>query len=151
MEYRNLFIANPAKLSVRQQQLVIRQEQEFTVPLEDISSILLESPRVTITTAAISAMAEAGLTVFFCDARHLPNAIALPVNQYCRQRKLLLSQANMTKPLQKQLCSCLSTPGFAMDEMPWKPIKKGFLPHCPRRALSGCSLSRNGSTTPSRF
>lgn len=103
MEYRNLFIANPAKLSVRQQQLVIRQEQEFTVPLEDISSVLIESPRVTITTAAISAMAEAGLTVFFCDARHLPNTIALPVNQYCRQRKLLLSQINMAKPLQKQL------------------------------------------------
>lgn len=36
MEYRNIFIANPAKLSVQRNQLVIQQEQQFTVPLEDM-------------------------------------------------------------------------------------------------------------------
>lgn len=36
MEYRNIFLANPAKLSVQRNQLVIQQEQQFTVPLEDI-------------------------------------------------------------------------------------------------------------------
>ena len=47
MEYRNIFIANPAKLSIQRNQLVIQQEQQFTVPLEDISSILIESQQVT--------------------------------------------------------------------------------------------------------
>lgn len=47
MEYRNIFIANPARLSVQRNQLVIQQEQQFTVPLEDISSILIESQQVT--------------------------------------------------------------------------------------------------------
>lgn len=43
MEYRNIFIVNPAKLSIQRNQLVIQQEQRFTVPLEDISGILIES------------------------------------------------------------------------------------------------------------
>ena len=58
MEYRNIFIANPAKLSIQRNQLVIQQEQQFTVPLEDISSILIESQQVTLTAAALSAIAE---------------------------------------------------------------------------------------------
>ena len=84
MEYRNIFIANPAKLSIQRNQLVIQQEQQFTVPLEDISSILIESQQVTLTAAALSAIAAAGVTAFLCDERHLPNAVVLPTNQYCR-------------------------------------------------------------------
>lgn len=103
MEYRNIFIANPAKLSVQRNQLVIQQEQQFTVPLEDISSILIESRQVTLTASALSAMAEAGVTAYLCDERHLPSAVVLPTNQYCRQRKLLLAQVTLPKPLQKQL------------------------------------------------
>lgn len=103
MEYRNIFIANPAKLSIQRNQLVIQQEQRFTVPLEDISSILIESQQVTLTAAALSAIAAAGVTAFLCDEWHLPNAVVLPINQYCRQRKLLLAQVALPKPLQKQL------------------------------------------------
>lgn len=103
MEYRNIFIANPAKLSIQRNQLVIQQEQRFTVPLEDISSILIESRQVTLTTSALSAIAEAGVTAFLCDERHMPSAVVLPTNQYCRQRKLLLAQVTLPKPLQKQL------------------------------------------------
>lgn len=58
MEYRNIFIANPAKLSIQRNQLVIQQEQQFTVPLEDISSILIENQQVPLTAAALSAIAE---------------------------------------------------------------------------------------------
>ena len=42
MEFRTIFIANQAQLSVRREQLVIRQVQEVTVPMEDITSLLLE-------------------------------------------------------------------------------------------------------------
>lgn len=48
-------------------------------------------------------MADHGITVFLCDEKHLPSCQLLPINQFCRQRKLLLSQCEMGKPLQKQL------------------------------------------------
>lgn len=43
MEYRNIFLANPAKIRVLREQLVIEQAETFTVPLEDISAVLIES------------------------------------------------------------------------------------------------------------
>lgn len=51
MEYRNIFLANPARLSVQREQLVIEQAEKITVPLEDISSVLIESQQVTLSGA----------------------------------------------------------------------------------------------------
>ena len=103
MEYRNIFLANPARLSVQREQLVIEQAEKITVPLEDISSVLIESPQVSLTAYAAAAMANHGITVFLCDEKHLPSGQILPINQYCRQRKMLMAQYEMGKPLQKQL------------------------------------------------
>lgn len=103
MEFRNIFLANPARLSVCRNQLVIEQAEKYTVPLEDISALLIESCQVVLTAGAVSALAEHGVTVFFCDEKHLPSCQLLPVNQYCRQRKLLMAQCALSKPLQKQL------------------------------------------------
>ena len=103
MEYRNIFLANPARLSVRRAQLVIEQAEAYTIPLEDISTILIESPQVTLTARAASALATHGVTVFFCDEKHMPCCQLLPINQFCRQRKLLTAQCEIGKPLQKQL------------------------------------------------
>ena len=103
MEYRNIFLANPARLSVQREQLVIEQAEKFTVPLEDISAVLIESQQVTLSVHAAAAMAAHGITVFLCDEKHLPCCQLLPINQYCRQRKLLMAQCELGKPLQKQL------------------------------------------------
>ena len=103
MEFRAIFIANQAQLSVRREQLVIRQAQEVTVPMEDITSLLLESQAVTISTAALQKLAEYGVTVYICDEKHLPAALLLPVNRHSRQLKVLKGQIAMTKPVQKRL------------------------------------------------
>ena len=86
MEYRNIFLANPARLSVQREQLVIEQAEKITVPLEDISSVLIESQQVTLSVHAAAAMADHGITVFLCDEKHLPSCQLLPINQFCRYR-----------------------------------------------------------------
>ncbi len=103
MEFRNIFIANPAKLSIRDSLLVIAQARETTVAIEDISAILIESPQVTITARALEALATAGVTVLLADSRHMPAAQVLPMNQFSRQKKMLTTQIGLSKPLQKQL------------------------------------------------
>lgn len=103
MEFRCIFVSNPAQLSVRQGQLVIRQEQEVTVPMEDISSLLLESRAISITAAALQELTAHQITVYLCDKTHLPAAVVLPINQHCRQLKLLKGQIAMSKPTQKRL------------------------------------------------
>ena len=103
MEFRAIFIANPTQLSVRKEQLVIRQAQEVTVPMEDITSLMLESQAVTISSAALQKLADYGVTVFCCDEKHMPAAILLPVNRHSRQLKALKGQIAMTKPVKKRL------------------------------------------------
>lgn len=109
MEFRTIFIANPAHLSVRRNQLVIRQEQEITVPMEDITAILLESRAITLTAAALQMLTECGVTVYLCDQQHMPAALVLPMNRHSRQLKLLKGQIAMTQPAKKRMwCGIVS-------------------------------------------
>ncbi len=103
MEFRAIFIANHAHLSAHRKQLVIRQENEITVPMEDISSVLVESHAVTMTAAVLEELSEHGVTVYFCDDHHLPSALLLPMNQHSRQLKMLSQQISMTLPKKKKL------------------------------------------------
>ena len=103
MEFRSVFVSNPAQLSVRRGQLVIRQEEERSVPIEDLSALLLESRAVSITTAALQELTDHGVTVYLCDETHLPAALVLPMNRHSRQLKLLKGQIAMRRPTQKRV------------------------------------------------
>ena len=103
MEFKSIYIANPARLTVRREQLVITQESEVTIPMEDITSLLVESRQVSITSAALQKLAEYEVTVYLCDEQHFPSALLLPLNSYCRQLKVLQAKIALTKPRQKQL------------------------------------------------
>ena len=85
MAFRNIVIANPAHLSIRNQQLVVRVEgEEHSLSLEDISALLLESRQSTVTTAALSQLGQCGCTVFVCDEKHLPCAVLTPFLRHSR-------------------------------------------------------------------
>ena len=51
MSYRCLMIVNPARIRCKNEQLLIETEEVHSVPIEDISAIVLESRQSTITTA----------------------------------------------------------------------------------------------------
>lgn len=107
MEFRNIVISNPAKLSIKHNQLCIMQEREALIPIEDICSVLLESRQIQISAAALERLAVSGITVFFCDEKHLPSAQLVPMNQFSRQRKMLYAQFELPRPIQKQLWKCI--------------------------------------------
>ena len=64
MAFRNIIVENPAHISVKNSQLVIRTDTEHSAALEDISALLLENRQTTITAAALSALGECGCCVF---------------------------------------------------------------------------------------
>ena len=103
MAFRNIIIENPAYLSVRNNQLVVRTDKEHTLALEDISALLLESRQSTITTAALSQLGQCGCAVFVCDERHLPCAVLTPYHQYLRELTVLRNQLLLTEPRKKRL------------------------------------------------
>lgn len=103
MAYRNLMLSSPAKISCRNCQLVVQAGQEFSFPIEDISSLLIESKQSVITAAALSALARNGTLVYFCDEKHLPCAVQLPYANHSRQLEVMQAQQNLTQPMQKRL------------------------------------------------
>lgn len=44
MAYRHIVIREPGKLSTRDEQLLIQQEETIRIPLEDICTITIEDP-----------------------------------------------------------------------------------------------------------
>ena len=103
MSYRNVIVESPAALSIKRSQLVIRTEKEHSVPVEDLSVLLIENRQTTVTAAALSLLGQSGCTVFFCDERHMPCACLLPFMQHSRNTAVIRQQLDISEPLKKQL------------------------------------------------
>lgn len=96
-------IESDAHISLRNSQLLVRTEREHSVPVEDISALLVESKRSTITTAALSYLGQCGCAVYFCDEKHLPCAVLTPFQQHSRALAVLKLQTAATEPQKKRL------------------------------------------------
>jgi CRISPR-associated protein Cas1 len=103
--YRNLVLTRPAVVKSKNKQLQLDMDIDgfHSVPIEDISNIMVESDGVQISSHALRELAANGTTVFFCDATHLPCGVLLPLSSHSRQLKILQSQLSVKKPLKKRL------------------------------------------------
>jgi CRISPR-associated protein Cas1 len=100
-----LEIANPARLSVKDAQLVIEREEllPFITPVSGINTLLLAHPQVTLTQAVVSRLAEAGAMVVTIDHRYLPVAMTLPLQAHSLQTERLAAQAGLRPVARKRL------------------------------------------------
>ncbi len=83
--------------------LIQQNGEHYTVPLEDIAVIVIESPETLITAPLLSALGQHGITLLTCDEQFLPCGQWLPYAQYHRQLKTLKLQLNISEPQKKQL------------------------------------------------
>lgn len=104
MAWQNLLISKPARLSLKNRQLRCEQEGgEVNLALEDIASVLLESPQITLTSALISACAEENIAIITCDETHTPNGLLTSFLPHSRQAGMVRAQIAWTKPFTKRL------------------------------------------------
>lgn len=103
MAYKNLFIANTARMSTKNEQLIVDNGEVFSFPIEDIRCVLIEDNRSTLSTSLISKFAEAGVTVLICNEKHIPTAAINPINCYSRQLKQVNLQVAASLPFKKRL------------------------------------------------
>ena len=71
MAFRNIIIESPATLSVRRNQLIVKTDAEHSVPVEDISAIMLENRQSVITAAALSYLGQGGCALFVLSLIHI--------------------------------------------------------------------------------
>ncbi|NCA66867.1 MAG: type II CRISPR-associated endonuclease Cas1 [Clostridia bacterium] len=103
MAYINIYIANPCKISVKDSQLVLDGDRQMSFPVEDINSVMIESRQIMLTAYTLTALTDSGAVVYICDGCHLPHTLILPCNTHSRQRKQLMLQLALPKPVTKQL------------------------------------------------
>ncbi len=103
MAWRVIVIENPAKLSLKDNKLVITQDEQVCLPLEDIDSLVIDQRDVIMTANILAALAEFGVSTIICDQKHLPSAVVLPHGQASRGTKNARLQLGMGEALRKQL------------------------------------------------
>ncbi|MBR1513010.1 MAG: type II CRISPR-associated endonuclease Cas1 [Bacteroidales bacterium] len=107
---RTLFFGNPAYLSLKNAQLVIRlndaqtqQEVTKTIPIEDIGVVVLEDRQITVTNGALDALLQNNCAVITCDEKHMPAGMLLPLEGHTVQSERFRQQIEASLPLKKQL------------------------------------------------
>lgn len=101
---RTLGISGRAYLFQKDRQLHIKMDdQETTVPIEDIGVLLLESHQCTISQSALSALMGNNAVVISCDATHHPDGVMTPVAGNVVHTAVLRDQLRASLPLRKQL------------------------------------------------
>lgn len=115
---KTLYFGNPAYLSLRQGQMVIRlpdivrnetlpermkQQGEITKPIEDIGIVVLDNKQITITQGLLESLLENNSAVITCDNRSMPVGLMLPLCGNSVQSERFRDQIDASLPLKKQL------------------------------------------------
>lgn len=103
MSYRNIFIANEAKLKLKNKQLIVFNGEEISFPIEDIRSIVIDNPYTSLTGKLIAKLADEGICLIICDDKHIPSCELLPIGAYCRMNKRINLQFSQSKPKLKRI------------------------------------------------
>lgn len=103
MGYRNLFLSTPAKLSIKNGQLLVDNGAVRSIPLEDIECIVFDNPQAELSVACMSKIAAYGITAFVSDEKHLPKGVVLPFGGHSRHLCVLKKQIALSKPRAKNL------------------------------------------------
>lgn len=106
---RTLYFGNPAYLSLKDKQLVIRfpdksgKDEMKTRPIEDIGVVVIDNKQITITSGLIDALLENNCALITCDSAHLPVGLMLPLCGNTTQSERFKNQISASLPLKKQL------------------------------------------------
>ena len=115
---KTLYFGNPAYLSLRDAQLVIKlpevvknntlpehfkQKTEVTKPIEDIGVLVLDNKQITVTSGVLDALLENNCAVITCDSKSMPVGLMLPLYGNTTQNERFRHQLDASLPLKKQL------------------------------------------------
>lgn len=118
MVKKTLYFGNPAYLSLRNGQLVMKlpqvekndtvsaafkKEAERTFPIEDLGFVILDDKRITVTQGLLEGLVANNCALISCDNTHHPAGLLLPMVGNTLMSERTRCQVDCSKPLQKQL------------------------------------------------
>lgn len=102
MGWRTLHIANPARLSLQNNSLILNNGEVYSIPLDDLACVVVESQQCTLSAPLIEALATSGAVTYICDDKHLPTAVLLPFHTHSRQSGVAHAQIRWSEPFKKR-------------------------------------------------
>ena len=115
---KTLYFGNPAYLSLRMEQMVIKlpevekatgissvtkEQSVVTRPIEDIGIVVLDNKQITITQGLLEALLENNCAIITCDSHRMPVGLMLPLCGNTVQSERFQDQISASLPLRKQL------------------------------------------------
>ncbi|OQY75675.1 MAG: subtype II CRISPR-associated endonuclease Cas1 [Ignavibacteriales bacterium UTCHB2] len=122
---RTLYFGNPAYLSKKDMQLVIKlpkengeqtselendpnekykaRGNENVISIEDIGIIILDNQQITLSHGLLAALLNNNCAVVTCDSKHHPTGLFLPLESHQEQSERFQTQVEASEPLKKQL------------------------------------------------
>ena len=115
---RTLYFENPAYISLKNKQLVVKfpeiekndslpdsfkTESVKTIPIEDIGIVVLDNKQITLTHGLIEALLENNCALITCGNNRMPVGLLLPLEGNTLQSERFTAQIEASLPLKKQL------------------------------------------------
>lgn len=93
MSWRVLYIEESDNLSLYLDNIKVKKgANELTFPLSDISLVLVDNYKLTLSVKLINACVEKNIPVVFCGDNHHPESMCLPVHGHFESSKVLFEQ-----------------------------------------------------------
>ncbi len=115
---KTLYFGNPAYLSLRNEQLLIKlpevetnttvpdsfkKESEKIFPIEDLGVVILDNKQITLTHGLMEKLLGNNTALITCDSSRMPVGLMLPLCGNTTQRERFNDQISASEPLKKQL------------------------------------------------
>jgi len=102
---RIIDISDRAYLHLKNHQLLIDKEGKTVgrIPIEDLGVLILQHPAIVLTQKVIIHCQKNKVVIIFCDEKHLPYSIILPIAESnTLHNKILKEQTAVTEPMRKR-------------------------------------------------
>ena len=103
---RIIDISEAAYVRLKHQQLVIEKQSEIVgqLPIEDLGVLILQHPAIVLIQQLIVACQKNKVVIVFCDEKHLPYSLILPIGEgHTLHNKILKQQMAISEPTRKRL------------------------------------------------
>jgi len=115
---KTLYFENPAYLSMKNKQLVVKlpevennetlpesfkEKNTKTIPIEDIGVLIIDNKQITITHGLIESLLENNCALITCGSNRMPIGYTMPLDGNTIQSERFQAQIDASLPLKKQL------------------------------------------------
>ena len=102
---RTLYFGNPAHLSTKNEQLIIKRDNhsDTSIPIEDIGFVILDHYDILITKTILQKLTENNSAVIITNEKHMPSGWLMPLEGNSTQSKVFQAQCKASDSLKNRL------------------------------------------------